>query len=98
MPIFAVNMRHYPESCPMFNNDVHEKFKKTVIKREDIAKKHKIKILSAVASVMDHRIFYVIESDSQMEVEEYLKEIGYAFWNNIEIKQVSFIEDVFKKL
>ena len=82
----------------MSNNDVHEKFKKTFIKREDIAKKHRTKILSAVASVMDHHIFYVIKSDSQMNVEEYLKEIGYVFWNTIEIKQVRFFEDVIKNL
>jgi archaellum biogenesis ATPase FlaH len=99
MPIFAVNMVHFPESCPMFNSDVREKVKKTVIiKGEDIAKKHRIKILSAVASVLDHHIFCVIESDSQIELEEYLKEVGYAFWNSIEIKQVRFVEDVFKKL
>jgi len=99
MSIFAVNMVHFPESCPMFNNDVLEKVKKTVIiKGEDIAKKHKIKILSAVVSVLDHRIFCVIESDSQMELEEYLKEVGYAFWNSIEIKQVRFVEEVLKKL
>ena len=98
MSIFAVNMRHVPESCPLFNNDVRVKVKKTVIKGEDIAKKHGITILSGVVSVLDHRIFYVIESDSQTEVEEYLKEISYASWNTIEIKQVQFIEDVIKKL
>ena len=81
MSIFAVNMKHVPESCPLFNNNVREKVKKTVIKGEDIAKKHGIKVLSGVVSVLDHRIFYVIESDSQIKVEEYLKEIGYAFWH-----------------
>ena len=98
MTIFAVNMRHFPESCPMFNSDVREKVKKTITKREDIAKKHRIKFLSAVVSVLDHRIFLVVESDSQMNVEEYLNEAGYAFWNSIEIKQVRFLEDVLKNL
>jgi hypothetical protein len=98
MSIFAVNMRHVPESCPLFNNTVREKVKKTVIKGEDIAKKHGIQVLSGVVSLLDHRIFYVIESDSQMELEEYLKEIGYAFWNSIEIKQVRFVEDAIKNL
>jgi hypothetical protein len=41
MPIYAVNMKHHPESCPMFNNDVREKVKKIIIKREDIAKNTK---------------------------------------------------------
>jgi hypothetical protein len=98
MSIFSVNMMHFPESCPMFNNDIREKVKKNFIKKEDIAKKHRIKILSAVVSVLDHRIFYVMESESQMDVEEYLKDIGFAFWNSIEIKQVRFVEDVIKNL
>ena len=98
MTLFAVNMKHFPESCPMFNNDVREKVKKTVVKGEEIAKKHRIKILSGVVSLLDHRIFYVIESSSQMELEEFLKDIGYAFWNSIEIKQVQFVEDVLKNL
>jgi len=98
MSIFAVNMRHVPESCPMFNTDVRGNVKKSFVKGDDIAKKHGIKILSGVVSPLDHRIFYVLESDSQLDVEEYLKEIGYAFWNTIEIKQVRFVEDVINNL
>jgi hypothetical protein len=54
-------------------------------KREEAAKKHAIKVLSAWASVLDHLIFYIIEAPSQPAVEDYFKEIGFAFWNNIEI-------------
>lgn len=98
MSIFAVNMKHGPESCPMFNNAVRTEVKKTLNKGEDFAKKHGIKILSGVVSLLEHRIYYVMESDSQMELEEYLKEIGYASWNTIKIKQVHFIDDVLKNL
>jgi hypothetical protein len=98
MSIYAVNMVHFPETCPTFNNDVKEKLKKTVVKREDIAKKHRIRILSAVVSTGDHRLYFVIQSDSQTNLEDYLNEVGYAFWNSIEIKQVQNIEDVLRKL
>jgi len=98
MSIFAVNMRHVPESCPMFNSTVRERTKKIVMNGGDVAKKHKIKIVSGVVSMLDHRIYFVIESESQSNVEEYLREIDYASWNIITIKQVRPIEEVLKQL
>lgn len=98
MTIFAVNMKHSPESCPMFNAMVRTEVKKTINKTGDVAKKHAIKILSGVVSLLDHHIYFVMESDSQMELEEFLIETGYASWNTIKIKQVQNIENVLKKL
>jgi len=98
MPVFSVTMRHTPESCPMFNEDVKKKFKELVGKREQVAKKHEIKVLSAYTSIMDHLAFFVVEAPSQVAVENYFMEIGFAFWNNVEIRQVRPVEDVVKKV
>jgi len=98
MPIFSINMKHTPESCPMFNEDVKKKFKELVAKREEATKKHEIKVLSAYTSTMDHLIFYIVEAPSQQAVESYFMEIGFAFWNNVEIRQVKLVEDVVKKV
>jgi len=98
MPTFSVNMRHTVESCPMFNAEVKKKFKETIGKREEIAKKHGVKVLSAWTSVMDHLAFYIVEAHSQIAVEDYFKEIGFAFWNTIEIRQVRTVEEVVKKV
>lgn len=98
MPIFAVNMKHTPESCAMFNNDVKRRFKEVVGKREEAAKKHEIKVLSAYTSILDHLIFYVVDAPSQQAVENYFIDIGFAFWNNVEIWQVRPVEDVVKKV
>ena len=65
MPIFAVNMKHTPESCPMFNNDVKKKFKELVGKREEVKKKHGINIISAYTSTLSHLIFIIAEAPSQ---------------------------------
>ena len=94
MPTFSVNMKHTVESCPMFNTEVKKKFKEAVGKREEAAKKHGIKVLSAWTSTMEHLTFYIVEAPSQSAVEDYFKEIGYAFWNTIEIRQVRLVEDV----
>jgi len=98
LPVFAVNMKHTPESCPMFNETVKKKFKEHVSQRMEIAKKHEIKVLSAYTSILDHLIFYVIEAPTQQAVENYFTEIGFAFWNNIEIRQARPVEDVVKKV
>jgi len=98
MAVFAVSMRHTPESCPMFNEEVKKKFKEAVVRREEVAKKHGVKILTAYTSTLDHVIFYIIEAPSQQSVESYFSEIGFAFWNTIEIRQASLVEDVIKKV
>jgi hypothetical protein len=62
----------------------------------DRAKKHGVNVLSAWTSVLEHVIFYVVEASSQEAVEDYFKDIGFAFWNNIEIRQVRPVEDIIK--
>jgi uncharacterized protein with GYD domain len=99
MPTFAVNMKHTAESCPLFNAEVKKRFKETLGKREeawDRAKKHGVQVLSAWTSVLEHLVFYIVEAPSQEVVEDYFKDIGFAFWNTIEIRQVRPVEDIIK--
>ena len=98
MPTFSVNMKHTVESCPMFNPGIRKKFKEVVGRREEAAKKHGIKVLSAWTSTLDHLIFYIVEAPSQQAVEDYFREIGFAFWNNVEIRQVRPVEDVVRSI
>jgi len=91
-------MRHTVESCPLFNAEVRKKFKEAVGKREEVAKKHGVKVLSAWTSVLEHLAFFIVEAPSQMAVEDYFKEIGFAFWNSVEIRQVKPVEDVIRSI
>ena len=95
VPTYSVNMEHSVESCPLFNSDIMKKFRGFIGKKEELALKYGIKVLSAWTSVLDHLIFFTVEAPSQLAVEEYFKEIGFAFWNTIEIRQVKLVEDVF---
>jgi len=52
----------------MFNETVKEKFKALVGKRQEVAKKHDIKILSAYTLTLEHLIFYVVEAPNQQAV------------------------------
>ena len=101
VPTFAVNMKHTAESCPLFNAEVKKRFKETLGRREDAwdrAKKHGVNVLSAWTSVLDHLVFYIVEASAQEAVEEYFKDIGFAFWNSIEIRQVKPAEDIIKAI
>ena len=99
MPVFAVNMKHTPESCPIFNKNVGRKFDGMVSRREEAAKKHGVKVMSAYTSTLNHPIFYIVEASSQQAVENYFIEIGFAFWNTVEIiTQVQPVEDVIENL
>ncbi len=93
-----VHMMHSAESCPLFNDETKKNLKELSSKREEIAQKHEIKILTAVVSPLEHLILYVVDAPSQKAVERYLGEVGFAFFNNIEIRQVEFMEDVLKTL
>jgi len=98
VPVFCVNMKHTVESCPSFNETVKQKFKGLIGKREELAKKYDIKILSAYTSILDHLMFYVIEAPSQQAIENYFIDIGLAFWNDIEIRLVKPVSEVMKKV
>lgn len=98
MPIFAVTSKHTPESCPMFNNEVKQKFKEVVGKRKEVAEKHRVKVISAYTSILDHLIFHIVEAPSQQAVENWFIEVGFAFWNDIQIREAKAVEDVIKKV
>ena len=97
MPAYAVNMKHTAESCPLFSDATMNKFKEGMSRREESAKKHDVNVLTACAVLLEHLIFYVVEAPSQSAVEEYLKETGWACFNDVQIREVQFVEDVGKR-
>jgi hypothetical protein len=91
-------MRHTPESCPIFNKDIKKKFKEAISNREENRRKRGIKVLSNFTSILSHQIFAIVEAPSQHTLESHLMEVGFAFWNTVEILQVQPVEDVIKKV
>lgn len=91
-------MKHPVESCPLYNTEVRSKFKESIGKRVEAAKKHEIKVLSAWAynftSMMEHQIFYILEAPNRLVVEDYFKETGFTDWNTLEIWRVQRVEEV----
>lgn len=92
-------MKHTPQFCPMFNNEVRSKFKEIIEKRDEVAKKLGVKVLSAYSPTVEHRIFFIVNAPSQQAVESYFLETGYLFWNAVEtLAQVQLLEDVIKRV
>ncbi len=98
MAMFMAHMVHPAESCYVFNVENKKKLAELASKKEEIAKKHEIKVISAVYPPLEHEIFYVVEAPSFKNVERYLKDIGFAFYNKITIKHVEPMEEALGKL
>lgn len=92
MDMFMAHMTHSAESCYLFNDKTREILKEHSSNRGEIAKKHEVKILSAVYPPLEHEIFYLMEAPSYKSVERYLKEIGFAHYNKIKIRHVESME------
>lgn len=98
MSRFTVNMEHDVESCPMFNNENKMIIKELSSKKDEFAKKEGISIITGVFSPLEHKILYVVEAPSQDAVRRYFKEIGFAFYNTIKIKEVKSMEDALERM
>jgi hypothetical protein len=98
MAMFMAHMIHPAESCYIFSTENKKKLKELSSKREEIAKKHEIKVISAVYPPLEHEIFYVVEAPSFKNVERYLREVGFAFYNKIKIMHVEPMEEALERL
>jgi|WetSurMetagenome_2_1015567.scaffolds.fasta_scaffold120257_2 hypothetical protein len=98
MPMYSVHMKHSVESCPMFNKENKIIIKELSSKKDDFARKEGIKVITGVFSPLEHTILYVVEAPSQDAVIRYFKEIGFAFYNKIEIKHVKSMEDALERM
>ncbi len=92
MTLFMAHMTHSSESCYVFNDRRREELSGLMSNRDEVAKKHEIKIISAVYPPLEHEIFYVMEAPTYKAVARYLKEIGFASYNKIKIRYVENME------
>lgn len=98
MAMFMAHMTHSSEACYLFNDKRREELRGIVSSREEVAKKHQIKIISAVYPPLEHEIFYVMEAPSYKAVVRYLTEIGFASYNKIKIRYVESMEKALERL
>ncbi len=98
LPIYTVHMMHSVESCPVNNDDTKKKLRKLSSKREEVALEHQINVITAVFSQLEHLLLYVVNAPNHKAVERFMRDIGFAFYNKIEIREVELMEDALKTL
>jgi len=98
MALFIAKMTHSAESCYLFNEENKKKLKELANKREELAKQQDINVITAVYPPLEHEILYIMEAPSHKAVERYLKGIGFAFYNKIEIRYAEPVEKIFESL
>ena len=69
---------------------IKKKLKQLSSKKEELKVKYQIKILTEVVNKLEHLITIVLEAPDHNAVERYLNEVGYAFYNKIEVREVEF--------
>lgn len=98
MSLYSVQLTHSVESCPLYNESIKKKLKELSSKKEELKVKYQIKILSEVVNKLEHMITIVLEAPNYNAVESYLNDVGYAFYNKIEVREVEFVDKVIKTL
>lgn len=98
MSIYVIRLTHSVESCPLYNENVKKKLKELSSNKEDLKVKYKIKIFSEVVNKLEHLITIVLEAPNYKAVESYLNDVGYAFYNKIEVREVEHVDKVIKTL
>jgi len=98
MEMFMAHMTHSAESCYLFNDKRRAELKGLASNKDEMAKKHQIEIIAAVYPPLEHEIYYLVEAPSHKAVERYLKAIGLAAYNKIEIKYVESMEAALERL
>jgi len=98
MDMFMAHMTHSAEACYLFNDETRKILKEHSSKKEELAKKHEVKILIAVYPPLEHEIFYIMEAPSHKAVERYLKEMGFAHYNKIKIRYLESMETALENL
>ncbi len=98
MPMFMAHMTHPAGACYLFNEENKKKLKELSSKKDEIAQKHEIKVISAVYPPLEHEIFYVMEAPSFKNVERYIKDMGFAFYNKVKIRHVKNMEESLTRL
>lgn len=98
MSIYAVQLTHSVESCPLYNENNKKKLKELSSKKEELKVKYQIGILTEVVNKLEHLITIVMEAPNYNAVENYLNDVGYAFYNKIEVREVEFVDKVIKTL
>lgn len=97
MPMYAAHMKHSPATCPLFNEQIMKRFKEAAERREEAATRNNVTVHISYTAPLRHVIYEVLEAPSHASVQSYLKEAGWAFFNDIDIHEVELVEELARR-
>jgi len=72
--LILATLTHSEDNCPGFNLELMPTVLKGLETREEIAKKHGVKLLGLWSGAPDHVFFVLMEADSSLAVDLFLTE------------------------
>ncbi len=72
--LFHVTMTHSEDNCPGYNTELIPEVVGGLEKREEIMKKHGVKLHWLVSAAPDHHFFALVEADSLFNVDRAVME------------------------
>ena len=72
--LIHVTATHSEDNCPGYNTDLIPAVAGAIEKREDIAKKHNVKLHGFWSGAPDHVFFMLLEADSSHAIDLFLTE------------------------
>ncbi|UCG36531.1 MAG: hypothetical protein JSV64_08010 [Candidatus Bathyarchaeota archaeon] len=91
MPDYAVTLTHEAGTCPVYDSKAMKEFQELSEKREEAAKKLKVRIISKWSPTRIHQTYWIIEAPSREVAEEYFKAVGLSIWNKVEVQEVKLV-------
>ncbi len=93
--LFHVTMTHSEDNCPGFNPELIPAVAGAIEKREEIMKRHGVKLHWLVSAAPDHHFFALVEGDSLFNIELALTE-SIPFKQAFEVRPVITADELVK--
>ena len=90
MPLFHVTASHNGSTCAYKRKDIGQPFIANHANKEELEKKHNVKVQSHLYDLVGHRFYLVLEAADHMELNSFVFEwCGHQFMRqDFEIKPV----------
>ena len=92
--LFHVTLVHDGAHCPGFHPELRPKLFEALEKREELAKRHSVKIHSLLSAAPEHVEFLIAEAQTPFAVAMFLSELYPFELSQIDVKAVISVEEM----
>ncbi len=93
--LFHVTATHSEDNCPGYNLELIPTVVKGLKAREEIARKHGVKLLGGWSAAPDHTFFFIVDANSSHDIDMFVTE-ATPFKQAYKVAPVMSLEDLVK--